>query len=356
MQNREDMVVGHRFGNFEVSSILGKKKWQCTCACGNVRELYLSDTGRESCGCLTKAEIKVGDKFQSNLYGEVIVISYVNANKIEVEFIESGFKRFATSGNIVKGKLLDTSAKRINPAKRMTLDEFILAAQEVHGDSFDYSEMEYSLSTIPTKVTCRKHGEVIITPNNHLAGAGCAKCWEERKSTALTKTLEVYLSEVKGVHGTRYDYSKVVYRGCFEPVTIICKDHGEFQQRANTHLMGSGCTLCGFKRGFSTALPATLYFMESPTYIKVGITNKDTAIRARDISKSSGTSVIIVKEYHFEVGKFALDAETALLRKLNSRYKNPNYKFDGYTECFADVDKVWLMNEFERIVKEVGND
>lgn len=42
------------------------------------------------------------------------------------------------------------------------------------------------------------------------------------------KTTEKYIQEIRTVHGDKYDYSKVTYRGCREKICIICPEHGEF--------------------------------------------------------------------------------------------------------------------------------
>lgn len=48
-------------------------------------------------------------------------------------------------------------------------------------------------------------------------------------------------------HNFKYDYSKVVYVGCDDKITIICPVHGEFDQRAYNHKRGIGCPLCARK-------------------------------------------------------------------------------------------------------------
>lgn len=45
-------------------------------------------------------------------------------------------------------------------------------------------------------------------------------------------------------HKDKYDYSCSVYTKSKEPIRIICPKHGEFIQRASTHLSGSGCPKC----------------------------------------------------------------------------------------------------------------
>ena len=58
------------------------------------------------------------------------------------------------------------------------------------------------------------------------------------------KTTERFIEEVKGIHGDKYDYSKVEYKGINENVCIICPKHGEFWQTPSNHLKGCGCQKC----------------------------------------------------------------------------------------------------------------
>lgn len=45
-------------------------------------------------------------------------------------------------------------------------------------------------------------------------------------------------------HGSRYDYSKVVYKNSTTKISILCSIHGEFQQSPSTHMRGTGCPSC----------------------------------------------------------------------------------------------------------------
>ena len=57
-------------------------------------------------------------------------------------------------------------------------------------------------------------------------------------------TTESWKKKAIEVHGDTYDYSQSVYEGAFKPITIVCRKHGPFQQRAAVHLKGSGCIAC----------------------------------------------------------------------------------------------------------------
>lgn len=61
-------------------------------------------------------------------------------------------------------------------------------------------------------------------------------------------TTEIFIEKAIGVHGNKYDYSKVDYRGSKEKICIICPKHGEFWQYPSKHLLGDGCAKCGFDK------------------------------------------------------------------------------------------------------------
>ena len=64
-------------------------------------------------------------------------------------------------------------------------------------------------------------------------------------------TTEQWIEKAKAVHGDKYDYSKVVYKNNNTKVTIICPEHGEFEQRPAVHLKGHGCKMCGIDKATS---------------------------------------------------------------------------------------------------------
>lgn len=60
-----------------------------------------------------------------------------------------------------------------------TKEQFIKKSNEIFHDEFDYSNVEYINNSTKVKVICKKHGEFLVTPKNHLKGRGCPKCKEE---------------------------------------------------------------------------------------------------------------------------------------------------------------------------------
>ena len=127
--------------------------------------------------------------------------------------------------------------------KKLTKEDFIEKAREVHGDKYDYSKVNYVSSKTLVSIICPIHGEFEQTPNNHLRGSGCPHCSGTKK---LTK--EDFIKKAREIHGDKYDYSKVNYVNNRTKVTIICPIHGEFPQRPSSHLNGKGCPHCGDRK------------------------------------------------------------------------------------------------------------
>lgn len=61
-------------------------------------------------------------------------------------------------------------------------------------------------------------------------------------------TTEEFIERARKVHGDKYDYSKTLYIKSHSKLTITCKVHGDFTQKGNDHLNGSGCRKCGGTR------------------------------------------------------------------------------------------------------------
>ena len=56
---------------------------------------------------------------------------------------------------------------------------------------------------------------------------------------------QAMIAKFKKIHGDVFDYSLVDYVSNATKVTIICKQHGPFEQQPRLHLRGStGCKPC----------------------------------------------------------------------------------------------------------------
>lgn len=126
-------------------------------------------------------------------------------------------------------------------SKKITTQDFIKKAREVHGDKYDYSKVVYVGVDKKVIIFCPIHGDFLQTPHAHLSGynkvpktgCGCSSCAQRKQLTT-----EEFIKRAKEIHGDKYDYSKVNYISNHEKVIIICPCHGDFLQEPSNHLIG----------------------------------------------------------------------------------------------------------------------
>lgn len=119
---------------------------------------------------------------------------------------------------------------------------FIEKSKSVHGDRYDYSKVDYINNTTKVEIICRVHGMFLQAPISHTAGSGCPEC--NKLGGGKIRTTGTFIHMAKSVHGDKYDYSLSSYVSAKVKVIIICPEHGEFSQIADTHLSGKGCAKC----------------------------------------------------------------------------------------------------------------
>lgn len=129
--------------------------------------------------------------------------------------------------------------------KKLTTEEFIQKAKKVHGDKYDYSEIEYINSRSNVKIICKVHGEFEQKAGTHLKGSGCKECYDDSMRSSTSE----FINRAKEVHGDIYDYTLVKYHNSLSKVDIICQDHGIFKQSPSNHLKGRGCSKCKMSSG-----------------------------------------------------------------------------------------------------------
>lgn len=67
-------------------------------------------------------------------------------------------------------------------------------------------------------------------------------------NASKVKPFASILLDFKKVHNDQYDYSNVCYVNTDTKVSIICHTHGEFLQRPYSHIAGKGCPKCVISR------------------------------------------------------------------------------------------------------------
>ena len=129
-----------------------------------------------------------------------------------------------------------------------TTEEFIQKLKEIHGNKYNYSNVEYKTAKDKIKIICDIHGDFFQTASCHLYGSGCELCARITRGNNKKSNNDEFIEKSIKIHENKYDYSKVEYINSQTEVIIICKIHGEFKQKPNGHLDGNGCIKCGMKR------------------------------------------------------------------------------------------------------------
>lgn len=129
-------------------------------------------------------------------------------------------------------------------ARRVTTEDFVRRAREKHADVFDYSQSVYTGYDSKLTIICRLHGPFEQSPSNHLCGTGCPDCAKEGRRA----TTESFKVAARAVHGDRYGYGLVEYASSKRKVTITCFIHGTFDQSPSDHVQGKGCPACSGHR------------------------------------------------------------------------------------------------------------
>ena len=85
--------------------------------------------------------------------------------------------------------------------KKLTTQEFIKRAKEIHGDKYDYSMVEYEHSHKEVKIICNNclkvfnlvaNGHINIKPSRGKA-SGCYNCFKQNHSVLLRSTDEEFI-------------------------------------------------------------------------------------------------------------------------------------------------------------------
>lgn len=88
---------------------------------------------------------------------------------------------------------------------KQNLEKFLLKAKNIHGDKYDYSNINYTNLASPITFICPIHGEVTCIAEKHLKKSGCPLCDKEIKEEYTEQSKKINKDsgvEVKYPDGT----------------------------------------------------------------------------------------------------------------------------------------------------------
>ncbi len=275
-------------------------------------------------GCPKCANVKRGDTFRSD--GDTFIKraneihegkylydkdSYVNAmTKVPILCLKHG-TFWMTPMNHLNGQGCPKCSGRGLDTK-----DVIELFRDKHGDKYDYSKVDFKKMHEKVCIICPEHGEFWQTPSKHLLGQGCPKCGIKKRVDEKKMKTDMFIQKAIEVHGDKYKYDKTEYTGTYDSVVITCPIHGEFVQRANDHLNGHGCPICGNN--------LSLAEKEIGEYVKsLGIEIKT---KVRDLLSDK-------KEIDILVPELGIGIEYDGLKWHSDEFKESNYHLNKTKEC-----------------------
>lgn len=139
---------------------------------------------------------------------------------------------------------------------------------------------------------------------------------------------KVFIEKARAVHGDRYDYSKTVYVRNRDKVTIICREHGEFEQKPTIHLKGCGCPRCPYRYSETTSL----YLLSNGKQVKIGY-SIDPDMRLIGLNRAQPFAADLILSWALPDAPTARAAEADIHKQL-ADYHAGLSGFDGATEWF----------------------
>ena len=141
-----------------------------------------------------------------------------------------------------------------------------------------------------------------------------------------TDKTKLFISKANKLHKNRYNYSKVNYINAKTKITIICREHGDFQQTPSNHLSNYNCQKC-----------AKNYQLDTNSFIEKAINIHNNKY---DYSKvnyiNADTQIIIICREH---GEFTQIPDFHINRKCGCPKCCNNVKLD-LSEFIEKVNKI----------------
>lgn len=193
----------------------------------------------------TKEFVERSKIIHNNLY-DYSLVNYVNKRtKVKIVCQEHGIFEQTPDHHLYQ----KNGCNKCGGTSKSTNSEFIIKAEKIYNNKYDYSKVEYVNNKEKVDIICSKHGIFQQRPNEHLNGNGCNKCGILKQIKHIEYDNTIFINKANKIHNKLYDYSLVEYKEHKINVNIICPIHGVFKQKPTTHLQGCGCQKCKSSKG-----------------------------------------------------------------------------------------------------------
>ena len=128
-------------------------------------------------------------------------------------------------------------SKKVQAIKENTKQDFLNRLSD------DFELIEY-IDESKITVKCKICNNLRTTSKSNILRYDCKSCASSKANEPRKLTNEIFKDKANEIHYNIYNYSKVNYVDYNTKVTIICKEHGDFEQAPSKHLAGQGCPKC----------------------------------------------------------------------------------------------------------------
>ena len=267
------------------------------------------------------------------------------ADKVEIVCPKHGvFKQIACIHKNGSG-CPKCSTEQRNNKNKTSQKEYMDKCNKVYNNKYDYSLLKYENNKTKVLIICPYHGLFEQEASSHSKGYGCSKCSRDNKENLHKNRFKKFVEKSNKIHGNKYDYSKVNFKGGGVAVDIICKYHGVFTQKPENHLKGKGCSVCASVKNLNRSGKSEgyLYLIEFKDYLKVGISTNINK-RVCTLKWAHGDIENIYKIYN------TIDYVCSKEYEIKSKYQNiPLSNLQGIigkTECFPKSIKEELLKTY----------
>lgn len=167
-------------------------------------------------------------------------------------------------GNHLQGAgCFDCGVRKSADACRDTLKNFIKKARKIHGDRYDYSQIQkYNNNSTKMEIVCKEHGSFLMTANAHLSQKqNCPECALIQSTKDQILDVEIVKKRFENIHDGFYEYDFDTYEKFSSKMKMICPDHGDFWQTCSNHYNGETCRQCANKRISKSKFKGQEYFL-----------------------------------------------------------------------------------------------
>lgn len=250
---RANKIHGDKYDYSKSNYVHGRTKIIITCPIhGEFEQIahsHIEGRGCKKCGKTKNTEwfIHESKKVHGDKYDYTKAIYVGSGKKLKIVCAVHGEFEQIPHGHLGGKGCRKCGFIERDKKKKKDTNWFIEQSKKAHGETYHYSNSNYTKALNKITIICKIHGEFEQTAMSHMKGFGCDKCGNERIREALSSSVEEFRDRANKIHNYKYDYSLVEYKGKDILVKIKCPDHGVFLLAPNNHIKKNnpqGCQEC----------------------------------------------------------------------------------------------------------------